>query len=147
MKGERATWQESKMLWEHWYMKVMLSLHWHTVWTDNSLAAISHDTKVSPTNRTHKLSLSESFHAIWKTEAFSLLIMDLVHYPSESGCNALAFILLPSSNQTLNEAECNGSEATKSPSEQQETQQDSPPLQNNNRKLRFLIKTKAKDKE
>lgn len=31
--------------------------------------------------------------------------MDLVHYLSESGCSALAFILLPSSNQPVNEAE------------------------------------------
>jgi len=78
------------------------SFHWHTAWTDNSLA------KVSPTNhwsRTHARSLSKSIHAIWKTEAFFLLIMDLVHYLSESGCSVLAFILLPSSNQPVNEAE------------------------------------------
>lgn len=40
-------------------MEVTLSFHWHTAWTDNSLAAISDNTKVSPTNHwihTHSLA-------------------------------------------------------------------------------------------
>ncbi len=49
-KNKKEPMKDMRMQLEHWYMEVTLSFHWHTARTDNSLAAISDDTKVSPTN-------------------------------------------------------------------------------------------------